>query len=228
MFQVDIEWNPLQSRLKEIILNKDRFEETRQLLLTMHSLVHSHKVYQGQKPTFMDEIWEDLNDKAFRTMPTEKDDTIAWNIWHITRIEDLTSNYLIAERDQVLDESWMKRLNTKICDTGNVMSDPEILDFSAKMNMEALYEYRNEVGKRTREIIESLKTEETRRRVAKAGLDKIEAAGGATQHPDSLWLLDFWGRKNIAGIFQMPITRHQIVHLNDCRRLKKICSRIKL
>jgi hypothetical protein len=44
---------------------------------------------------------------------------------------------------------------------------------------------------------------------------------GVTEHKDSVWLLDFWGKKTVAGILLMPITRHQIVHLNDCIKLKE-------
>ena len=34
-------------------------------------------------------------------------------------------------------------------------------------------------------------------------------------------LLDFWKNKTIAGLLTMPITRHQIVHINDCFKLKE-------
>lgn len=227
MFQVGTQWNPLQTRLKEIILKKDCFQETKQLLLQMHSLVHSSSVYGEQNVTFMDEVWNDLEDKAFRTMPTVKDDTIAWDIWHITRIEDLTSNFLISGEDQVLSDAWLKKLEVDVTDTGNAMSDPEIIDFSNRIIREALYEYRNAVGSRTKSIIENLKPEDLKRKVLKEGLERIVKSGGVTKHPDSIWLIDFWGRKNIAGIFTMPITRHQIVHLNDCRRLKEVCKKMK-
>jgi hypothetical protein len=44
--------------------------------------------------------------------------------------------------------------------------------------------------------------------------------GVLTRQDDSIWLLDFWGKKTVAGLLQMPITRHQIVHINDCFKLK--------
>jgi hypothetical protein len=225
MFQVGTDWNPLQAKLKEIILKKDRFEEMQQLLLQLHSLVHSADVYKGHSLTYMDEIWSDMEDKAFRTMPTVKDDTVAWNIWHITRIEDLTSNILIGNQKQVLDDEWLTRLNTTVTDTGNAMSDGEIIALSNQLNREALYFYRNAVGLRTKEIIQGLKPMDLKRNVAKEGLDRIAFEGGVTQQPDAVWLLDFWGKKNVAGIILMPITRHQIVHLNDCRRLKEVMKK---
>lgn len=227
MFQVGTDWNPLQARLKEIITKKEHFEEMKQLLLQMHSLVHSSTVYGGTTTTYMDEVWDGLDDRAFRTMPTIKDDTIAWDIWHITRIEDLTSNYLMQEREQVLDGQWLQRLNTTVTDTGNSMSDEEIISFSNQVNQDSLYEYRNAVGQRTKKIIEGLKPEDGKRKVSQEGISRIVKTGGVANHPDAIWLLDFWGKKTVAGIIQMPITRHQIVHLNDCRRLKELCKKMK-
>ncbi len=225
MFQPGTDWNPLQARLKEIITKREHFEEMQKLLLRMHSLLHSKEVYRGSTDTFFDEVWDGLSDKAFRTMPTVKDDTIAWNIWHITRIEDLTANYLIARQEQVLDESWQKRLHTKVMNTGNSMTDEEIISFSKEVDHEGLYEYRCAVGRRTKEIIEEIRPEDMKRKVTKEGLEAIVKVGGVAEHPDAIWLLDFWGRKTVAGIFQMPITRHQIVHLNDSIRLKKRISK---
>lgn len=225
MFRPGTDWNPLQARLKEIITKKDHFCEMQELLLRMHSLVHSTDVYGGKEGTFFDEIWEGLEDYEFRTMPTVKDDTVAWNIWHITRIEDLTANYLMCDREQVLNPLWQERMRISVTDTGNSMTDDEIISFSNEIVKEVLYEYRAAVGKRTREIIEKLKPEEIKRKVSGEGIDRISAAGGVAQHPDAVWLLDFWGRKTVAGIIQMPITRHQIVHLNDCRRLKEVCRK---
>ena len=43
---------------------------------------------------------------------------------------------------------------------------------------------------------------------------------GTTNHEDSIWLLDFWAKKDIAGILLMPPTRHVMLHLNDCCKWK--------
>lgn len=225
MFQVGTEWNPLQAKLKEIILQKDRFDEAVALLYRMHALVHSAAVYGSGYPTYMDETWQWLDQQTFQTMPTTKDATIAWDIWHITRIEDLTTNLLIDEGDQVLDGQWSTRLNTAFTDTGNAMTDEEILQLSRELPMDALRDYRDAVGRRTREIIGRLRPDDMRRKVSPAGLERIREEGGVTANPDSAWLLDFWGRKNVCGLFLMPVTRHQIVHLNDCAKLKEKCRR---
>jgi hypothetical protein len=221
MGSITAEWNPMQRRLKGIILKSDRFNEAIQLCLKMHSMVHSSAVSGEGKGTIEDELWEGLEEWTFRCMPTKKDVTIAWNLWHITRIEDLTANILIADDEQVIDtEGWGKTLNVSIRDTGNSMTDEEICDFSARISMEGLHGYRNTVGRKTRKIMTELTPDEMKRRFEERQLRRIMIQGGVLDVEGSRWLLDFWGRKNVAGILMMPITRHQLTHLNDSLRLK--------
>jgi len=226
MFPVGTAWNPLQAKLRDMLTKGTEFEEAKALLLRMHAILHAGSVYGQSEPiTLMDEVWEGLSPEAFVTMPGAEDVTIAWNIWHITRIEDLTANLLIAGGSQVLDDKWLKTLHTVVTDTGNAMTDEEILSFSKEVDPQALREYRNEVGRRTKNILKNLAEHDLKRKFQKDQVDRILIEGGVTEHPDSIWLLDFWERKNVAGILLMPITRHQMGHLNDCLKLKEKCAR---
>lgn len=45
-------------------------------------------------------------------------------------------------------------------------------------------------------------------------------SGGVVSHPESEWLADFWTQKDAAGIILMPLTRHQLLHLNQCGKIK--------
>lgn len=228
MFSVGTQWNPLQAKLRELLDQKESFLEAKELVLRMHGLLHTRDVSGQSEPTLMDEVWEGLSDFAFCTMPTAADVTVAWNIWHITRIEDLTCNLLMADENQVLDESWLTKLHTNVRDTGNAMTDKEILFFSGEVDKQALRDYRDAVGRRVREVIADLKPDDLKRKFSKRQVDRILEEGGVTAHPESVWLLDFWGKKNVAGILLMPITRHQMGHLNDCVKLKEKCSKILL
>jgi hypothetical protein len=84
------------------------FIQAKALLLQMHAMLHTGSVYGQSAPTLMDEVWEGLTPEAFVTMPGAQDVTVAWNIWHITRIVDLTANLLFANESQVLDNAWLK------------------------------------------------------------------------------------------------------------------------
>jgi len=221
MFRIAKDWNPKQSKLKEIISRMEHFDDAMQLCLELHSIVHSAQVSGQSQPTFYDELWAGLSDKAFATMPTAKDVTIAWNLWHITRIEDLTTNILMQNSPQVLDSGWMEKLGATATDTGNAMTGEEISLFSAQLNPDILQKYRDTVGHRTRDILSGLVPQDLKRKIGPERITRILSEGGVTKHPDSIWLLDFWGKKTVAGILLMPITRHQIVHVNDSMKLKK-------
>lgn len=182
---------------------------------------------EGSEPTLIERLWEGLQDHECAIMPCEKDVTIAWDIWHITRIEDLTVNFLIGGTEQVLSDAWLKRLHTRVTDTGNAMSDDEIMAFSKNVDINALKEYRIAVGDRTISILSKLGAADMKRKIRAEGLEQIRKAGGVLAHPDSAWLLDFWGKKDVAGIILMPVTRHQGMHINDALRLKQVIRRKK-
>lgn len=218
------EWNEKQKKLKEVIRKPDRYPEAQELFLSMHQSVHFSKASDGRE-TLMDLLWGGLKQNEFAIMPTEKDATIAWDIWHITRIEDLTINLLVNESAQVLNSQWLSRLCTQVTDTGNAMTDDEIMAFSKGVDPEALKEYRIAVGTQTQEIMQKLKAENMKRKVKPECLARILDEHGVTEHPDSIWLLDFWGKKDVAGIILMPITRHQLVHINEGFHIKEVISR---
>lgn len=227
MFGVAEHWNPKQKLLRSIIQKKDRFDESINVILDLHSMVHSQNTCKNGTYSLEDELWYGLDKKAFITKPTHKDTTIAWNIWHITRIEDLTVNVLIADKVQeFINGKWSSKLNVKISDTGNAMNDIEIVDFSSAVNMNELREYRMAVGRKTRDVIKNLKSADLKEKVQGQRLKRILDEGGVLDAEESKWLLDFWGRKNIGGLILMPITRHQVVHLNDSLNIKKKCSKM--
>lgn len=225
MISVAKSWNSKQARLKEIILKPDAFTETIALLFEMHSLVHTSQMSGTEVITYEDQLWEGLEPVVFSSQVKNTSSTIAWNLWHITRIEDITSNILIAEDSQVISsDNWLEKMKASVLDTGNAMSDREIADFSWKIDMAELKNYRIEVGRKTRHIINSLRPESMKKKVKAEGINRILLEGGVTEAEQSRWLLDFWSKKTIAGIILMPITRHQVVHLNDSFKLKSKLS----
>lgn len=221
MFSVTEKWNPKQAQLKEIILKPDKFEQAIKLCLEMHCLIHTSEMSGSALTTYEDLIWDGLTPEVFRTQLKNSGSTIAWNLWHLTRIEDLTANLLIAEEDQCINNNWLEKMNVSICDTGNAMTAQEIASFSSQISMIELRKYRIEVGRKTKSIINSLKPDQMKRKIRPVAVDRVRQEGGVTDAEESRWLLDFWGKKTVAGILLMPITRHQIVHINDSLKIKK-------
>jgi hypothetical protein len=206
--------------LNLIVRKRDKFTEAKQLFLDLHAKLHL-SVISSTMQNETDALLLDLSHNELCNMPTAKDKTIAWTLWHIARIEDLTIGILAAEGEQLFNAEWKNRLNANITDTGNALDEDEIMALSLRLNAEELLEYRNAVGRKTRDIVSALSASDMTRKVSPASLQKIMREGGLTEQDGSRWLLDYWGGKDVAGLLLMPPTRHLIVHLNECAKWKQ-------
>jgi hypothetical protein len=200
--------------MKENLSKEDSFEIEKKHLLDIHALLHSKQISKQSDDTYYDILWENLDESTCKII-SKKETSIAWNIWHITSIEDMTSHILMAKQDEVFDEEIQKELGVTFKDTGNKMTVSEIEIFNNQINLKVLREYRKKVGKSTQKILAKLSLSDLKRKVAQEDIEKIRAKQIATP-----WLLDFWGRKNMMGLITMPLTKHQIVHINDCFNIK--------
>ncbi len=71
-----------------------------------------------------------------RYVPPGRANSVAWMLWHITRIEDATMNVLLADGPQVFHRgNWQSKLNSPYVDVGNEMSAEEIRALSEAVNL---------------------------------------------------------------------------------------------
>ena len=215
-------WNSDIKNLREIILKPEKLEESKYLCLKLHSMVHSSEMSGLKVKTFEDELWDGLDENTFRTARNSKGRTIAYGLWHSTRIEDITMNILVANSKQVFqEENWQERIKSTITDTGNSLTTDQILELSSSIDWMELRNYRTVVGRKTREIIKNFELKDLKRKFSKDQLQRIFDEGGVLDVDGASWLVDFWGRKTVAGILLMPVTRHHVVHINESFEAKK-------
>lgn len=154
------QWNENHKKLTNMILKPSEHENSVDLFLSQHGLLHSSKISDSRAASLEDELLKDLLEESFRTYPVTAPDTrnsIVWHIWHITRIEDMTMNILVGGGNQILHSGhWANKLNVDYPHSGNEMTQIEIADLSENMDINALMEYRSAVGRKTREIVAQL------------------------------------------------------------------------
>lgn len=136
-------------------------------------------------------------------------------------------NILIAGEPQILySGNWLEKMGAVIHDTGNAMNEREIEVFGNSIDMQSIRDYRISVGRKTRNIIKSMKVEDLKKRVESERLQRIMEEGAVVE--EARWLIDYWGKKTFSGLLLMPATRHNLVHLNESMRvLGKEKSRAK-
>lgn len=221
MLDIEKDYNFKVDELRKRIRSRKTFAQAMELALELHAITHAGEASSSEVPTFCDDVLDGLREQDFSVMPTKKDETIAWHFWHIARIEDLVGNLLVAEQPQMFSDTWRKRLNVTIRDTGNAMTDSEIIRFSKEVDKTELLRYRNAVGCRTREILTALTPDDLKQKPKDESLERLASEGGLLETKGSIWLKDFWGKHTVAGLVLLPLTRHHMMHLPDSVAIKQ-------
>lgn len=219
MAQKTVIWNQKQAALRQALAHPESIEQIIALFLQQHTPLHSAQVTLGTGWSYADEILADLDETLWRRIPNNKEHSIAWCIWHIARIEDVTMNLLMDGRPQLFTtEGWREKLRIYATDIGNETGmEAEI---SAAIDLHALRDYRDAVGRRTRELVSQLTPERITEKVHPERLQEALNVGAIS--PRAQNIINYWGGLTVAGLLLMPPTRHNLVHLNEAARLKKI------
>lgn len=192
----------------------------------LNKIIRKLEMWEISKNLFINLYLELKNkiDNLFKELNDYKNENIIQNLWHIMRIEDLIVNILICEKESILNEKLKNELNISITDTGNSLTKEEIKKFAKNINIKKLKYYNDKIKKNTINLIKRLKAEDVKRKINKINLEKIINGCGVTK--DNLWLIDYWSKKDIAGLLLMPLSRHIIVHLNQCYKYIETKSKI--
>lgn len=223
-------FEPITKKYDELklALQGTDIDKIRELTLEVHAMVHPAEISGRTEKTIADYILDymlrgnqnelvpredydvDLHYAGTRTVP------LCWQFWHTYRIEDLVSNILMANQNQIFNEEWQRKIGSPITDTGNALELDEAIAFGKEINVEALHEYMLAVGKNTRNILGNLTLVQINSMVPEEWVMRILEEGGVTTDFRSVWLLVFWGRLTMGGMILTPMTDHHMMHLPPC------------
>ena len=213
--------------LKQALKGTD-LERIKELTLEVHAMVHPAEISGRNEKTIADYVLDYmLSGNQNVLVPRENHDTdlhyagtktvpVCWQFWHTYRIEDLVSNILMSNQEQIFNSEWQRKISASITDTGNALEFDEVVEFGRGIHAEALREYMLAVGKNTRGIIEGLTLEQIQSMVPEEWVMRILEVGGVTTDFRSVWLLVFWGRLTRGGMISTPMTNHHLMHLMAC------------
>lgn len=124
-----------------------------------------------------DRTFGGLSDEQMRVRPREDLNSLAWILWHIARAEDVFVNPVLAGRDQVFDHAWMRQLKVTRRDLGFAMTTAEVTELTRAIDIDALREYRDAVGRRTREFVGGFGVKDWAGDIAAAELERAADQG---------------------------------------------------
>ncbi len=100
--------------------------------------------------------------------------SIAWILFHIARVEDITMNMLVAGTPQLYTrDKWAGKLKSTIHHSANKMDYESVAILSSALDIDALRDYRLAVGRRTREIVKQILPGDLPQKVDSTRLQKI-------------------------------------------------------
>ena len=83
-----------------------------------------------------------------------------------------------------------------------------------------MYSYIAEVKKSTEEIVHNLTFGDLKIKVPNERKENLKALNVVSTDESAVWLIDYWCNKDLRGLIQMPFSRHWIMHVEACLRIK--------
>ncbi|MCR4557962.1 MAG: phage head-tail adapter protein [Saccharofermentans sp.] len=210
------EWSEQNKRMQSLIRKADTFEEGRDVLFALRDdLMYT-----------LFSLKTELKREDFDSMPFINADgyhskNIAYSIWHVFRIEDIVAHTLINGDEEILfSGNYQSRINSPLITTGNELVKEQISDFTKQLDLDELYTYITEVEKSTKEILSGLTYSDLKSGITDERREKLQALGVVSTDENAVWLIDYWCKKDVRGLIQMPFSRHWIMHIEACQRIK--------
>jgi DinB family protein len=191
--------------------------DARDLLLDEHARMHATSV-TGEKGTLAERTFGGLSEDQMRARPREDLNSLAWLMWHIARAEDIFSNLILSGRDQVVDDGWLPRLKIARPDFGIGMTKPEVAELTTQVDVAALRDYRDAVGRRTQEVIRGFGPSDWQGDLQAPALEKA-AALGCFGPNGAMVAKAFTGRPRL-GILGGLLVTHAAMHMGEAQTVR--------
>jgi hypothetical protein len=147
---------------------------------------------------FVDDLFAGLTDAQIRAHPHGLN-SVAWLVWHATRVEDAAVSRFVTDQPQVLaDGDWRRRLGTERRDVGSGMTGEEARALSARIDVPALRAYARAVADRTRSVAAALAPAAWEEVVAPERVRRV-VADEALLVDAARWVENFWARGHARG-----------------------------
>jgi hypothetical protein len=214
------EWSANHKRLRQELADGEHLQAAKELFTSQHAVLHSRDISGSETWSYADEIFLGVSENQLKIIPDKCEHSLVWILWHISRIEDITMNILVADQKQMYhQDSWQERLKSPIHHSGNVVKIDDLHSLNNQIDTTQLFEYRNAVGRQTRKVVNRLQKKDLYKKPSPQGLERIRTEGAVV--PEAEVIIEYWSRRKYYQLLLMPPTRHIMVHLNEAYAIKE-------
>ena len=211
------EWSEQNKKMQLLIKKTDTFDQGIDVLFELR------KELMDSLLSFKEELKrEDFDAMPFMNADGYHSKNIAYSIWHIFRIEDIVAHSVICGDEEVFfAKGYQKETGSPMITTGNELVRDQISDFTRRLDIDALYPYIKDVKISTEKIVRGLPYDCMKLKIPDERRNHLESLDVVSSDKNAIWLIDYWCGKDIRGLIQMPFSRHWIMHIEACLRIKK-------
>lgn len=210
------EWSELNKNVQLRIKKKETFTQGIETLLVLRNQL-MEQMLEFKKTLKR----EDFNAMPFPNAEGYHSKTIAYSLYHIFRIEDITANSLVKKGPQIFfANEYQRKMNSPIITTGNELAGQEIAEFSSKLDIDGLYGYISEVNTATADLLKGLSYSDLKTKMTEADRENLIKLKTVSEDENAVWLIDYWCGKDVGGLIRMPLSRHWIMHVEACLRIR--------
>ena len=95
-----------------------------------------------------------------------------------------------------------------------------MIEFSKILNIQELYNYAKLVKENSEKMMSELSFEQTKTKIPEERKINLQKINVVSLDESSNWLIDYWCKKDVRGLLQMPFSRHWIMHVEACLKIK--------
>jgi hypothetical protein len=171
--------------------------------------------YDALYSFWIGDLWTAVPDDLMRQRPHTRVNSIVWNLWHLTRVEDVALNRFIADLPQVLEEGgWTQRMKVPFRHHGGGMTLDEVDELDRNIDVQALHGYSDAVQARTREIVNRLSMDDLDGVLEEGRLRKILFDEGVARNRDAAMLENYLGWSKGKSLMNLGLT-HPYQHVGE-------------
>lgn len=210
------EWSELNKNVQLRIKKKETFTQGIETLLVLRNQL-MEQMLEFKKTLKR----EDFNAMPFPNAEGYHSKTIAYSLYHIFRIEDITANSLVKKGTQIFfANEYQRKMDSPIITTGNELAGREIAEFSSRLDIDGLYGYISEVNTATADLLKGLSYSDLKTKMTEADRENLIKLKAVSEDENAVWLIDYWCSKDVSGLIRMPLSRHWIMHVEACLRIR--------